>query len=186
MRKKRQLLKDYAGCRFGTRVVTGFAGRVRGGNALWHVRCDCGNEYTCLHQSLTMYNNCSKCSPKLKALRPHRRKRPFEALYNGWKGRLDKLRNHLVFITYEDFLMFTPIRECHYCGAEIQWTEYRQKGLRQSSATNLDRKDNDLPYTTDNIVVCCARCNRAKNTHFTYEEWKRVGAVIREWRKECA
>ena len=40
MRKKRQLLKDYAGCRFGTRVVTGFAGRVKGGNALWNARCN--------------------------------------------------------------------------------------------------------------------------------------------------
>ena len=39
-----------------------------------------------------------------------------------------------------------------------------------------------MPYYMDNVVVCCGRCNYAKNDHFSYGEWKQIGALIRSWR----
>jgi hypothetical protein len=175
---------DLSGQRFDKRVVLSLHSHV-GSRPLWNVKCDCGREFTCLSQDLKRGGPCRNCSPGLKAIRPYRRKRPYEALYNGWKNRLDKLDNHRVFISYEEFLTFTTVHECHYCGARILWAKFRQRGKDYSSATNLDRKDSALPYTMDNVVVCCKRCNIGKNTHFTYKEWKQLGDVIRTWREDA-
>jgi hypothetical protein len=58
--------------------------------------------------------------------------------------------------------------------------EYRRAG--GGTASNLDRKDSAKPYEMGNIVVCCRRCNYAKNTFFTYDEWKQIGTLIRSWK----
>lgn len=52
-----------------------------------------------------------------------------------------------------------------------------------SSASNLDRKDNSRGYDIDNVVVCCGRCNYAKGSHFTHDEWKKIGIVIKGFKK---
>lgn len=45
-------------------------------------------------------------------------------------------------------------QNCFYC-----------EGPLSSTGTRLDRIDNTLPYTTDNVVPCCRMCNVAKNNH---------------------
>jgi hypothetical protein len=160
--------------RFDKRIVLGVVPRIKGQRKEWRVRCDCGHEFTCLTQDLHRGGPCILCGHK--GPRPYRRKRPYEALYNAFVGRA----RHEVCITYEQFLLFTTIVACHYCGETIRWAKFRTKG-KGSDASNLDRKDNDKPYIFDNIVVCCLRCNKAKNTHFTYEEWLQLGKVIRSW-----
>ena len=49
---------------------------------------------------------------------------------------------------------------CHYCGE----TDWRKMGC--------DRIDNSLPHTPDNVVPCCAECNRKRGTK-DYEEFKK-------------
>lgn len=83
-------------------------------------------------------------------------------------------------LSYEEFLTFTRIPECHYCGAVIPW---HPKMAGKNNAYYLDRKDNDKGYTTDNCVVCCSRCNWAKANRFTYEEWVYIGKAIRGFRE---
>jgi hypothetical protein len=166
---------DYTGQRFARRRVLGFHGRDKHRHAVWDVECDCGRVLTSLTQNLRRTRGCPFCSHKEP--RPYRRKRPYENIYNTLVQRA----RHSVNITYEQFVHFTQTGECHYCGVPLVWSEYRNKS--NTSATNLDRKNNDLPYEFDNIVVCCLRCNYAKNTHFTYEEWKKLGDVIRSWKK---
>ena len=116
-----------------------------------------------------------------KGVRLNRRKRPFEATYNAFAKRA----RYPITITYEQFFELTKIKECHYCGRPIYWQEYRNsldtnKKLG-GNGSNLDRIDNDKPYTTDNVVVCCGRCNYAKGSHFTYDEWKQLGTIIKSW-----
>lgn len=36
---------DLTGKRFGRLLVLGFDGRTNSGNAIWRVRCDCGQEF---------------------------------------------------------------------------------------------------------------------------------------------
>ena len=48
---------------------------------------------------------------------------------------------------------------CHYCG-----------GALPKYGTSLDRKNNSIGYTKENIVPCCATCNDTKGAHLSYDE----------------
>ena len=64
-------------------------------------------------------------------------------------------------MTFSEFLEFTKIDKCHYCGNQITWTSHRHN-REIYHGYNLDRKDNDDGYTKDNCVVCCEVCNYMK------------------------
>jgi hypothetical protein len=104
-------------------------------------------------------------------------KRPFEGLYNTLLKRA-KDRGILASLTYEEFLRFTEVTNCHYCGSEIPWITHGRKA--QNGGYHIDRKDSDLGYTKENSVVACGICNRIKNNHLSYEEMLRLSPVLRE------
>ena len=54
-------------------------------------------------------------------------------------------------ITLEQFMQFWQSK-CYYCNDTIE-------------RAGLDRIDNERGYTLDNIISCCAICNRMKYTH---------------------
>lgn len=58
-------------------------------------------------------------------------------------------------------VMNTP---CVYCG--------------DTHRVGLDRINNELGHTRDNIVPCCYDCNCARNNNFSFEEMKEIGKVI--------
>ncbi len=108
-------------------------------------------------------------------------KRPFESIYNGivnsWRGTP-------VELTYEEFINFTKIDQCHYCLSNIQWQAYGTVGGNYTSrAYYLDRKDNTKSYSVENCVVCCTRCNKARSNSFTYEEWYGMTKYLRDKKK---
>jgi hypothetical protein len=85
-------------------------------------------------------------------------------------------RDQKVELTYENFLSFTSIKECHYCGTSILWSiRADQKTLRH----NLDRKDNSIGYTLDKCVVCCYDCNVTKGDRFTYKEFMLLAPILK-------
>lgn len=95
----------------------------------------------------------------------------------SWK-RKKELRNQL----YE-----RDGNTCHYCGIDendfvpIWGTFY---GSKRGRTLEVDRKDNGQGYEIENCVLACAVCNNAKSAKFTYEEFKRVGNVIKQiWAK---
>jgi 5-methylcytosine-specific restriction endonuclease McrA len=76
-------------------------------------------------------------------------------------------------------------RNCHYCGIEEDdfckiWGEYFYGGIKRGRILEIDRKDDRRGYDRENCVLACALCNMAKSDKFEYEEFKRVGNVIRE------
>lgn len=87
-----------------------------------------------------------------------------------------KKTKHKLLLSLEDYTEIAQITECHYCGAFVDW-------FNKSSAYYLDRKDNNVGYTKENCVVCCTRCNMAKGNRFTYDEWLKIGEVIKSWVK---
>jgi len=97
--------------------------------------------------------------------------RPFEYLYNKLL-----FTKHEVELTYKQFLEFTEIETCHYCGSRLKWVPFNS---HNSQAVNLDRKNSKLAYSESNCVVCCKRCNYGKNRLFTYEEWYAMTACFR-------
>ena len=108
-------------------------------------------------------------------------KRPFESVYQ----RLHTDRRRIqVDLTYEQFLEFTKTKACVYCGDFIAWVPFATvKGKFLSFAYYLDRKDHADSYSEKNCVVCCTACNRMRSNKFTYEEFLKIGAVLREIRE---
>lgn len=180
----------YTPPKIGKRTLLKFLGFASVGKSYqegrWLVRCECGREFECgdaNHKTVWfgLCQSCGQAKPK-----PSRRKRPYEALYNALVGRAKRRGRsatavrHEVLLTYDEFLSLTQEKTCHYCGTPVMWQEYSLHG----GASNLDRKDSRLPYTLDNVVVCCKRCNIGKNRFFSYDEWKQIGALIRNWYSE--
>jgi len=76
-------------------------------------------------------------------------------------------------------------KTCHYCG--IPETDFRRiwagpfyGGFKRGQRLEIDRKRNAIGYEIDNCVLACAICNMAKSDKFSYEEFQKVGLVIRE------
>jgi hypothetical protein len=97
----------------------------------------------------------------------NKRLRPYEALYRQF-DRTQTVSGKVQSLTYEDFVEFTGIHNCEYCGKDIFWAKYSPRAV----GYNLDRKNNDKGYEQGNIAVCCGWCNGLKSSHLTYEEFK--------------
>ena len=150
--------------------------RRSGNRVYFDILCGCGRRYESLLQSVRRSTGCQMCSHRDP--RPYRRLRPYEAQYNNFKKRA----RHACDLTYEQYAEIARSNQsCHYCNAGIVWKEWRGQNQRGGSGSNLDRKDYTKGYTYSNVVPCCGRCNYAKGTHFSYEEWVEIGNLIKSW-----
>ena len=74
-------------------------------------------------------------------------------------------------------------RQCHYCGIPerdifaLGVVNVRTKKTMES--IGVDRRDNDRPYTLDNIVLCCPPCNALKGSILTGPEMDLLGPHVR-------
>lgn len=77
--------------------------------------------------------------------------------------RLDAHRKNRDFqLTMEQFMQFWDAT-CHYCGDQIM-------------GVGIDRVDSTKGYTLDNVVPCCAHCNRIK---LDYSKEEFIGRCIK-------
>lgn len=112
---------------------------------------------------------CISCSQRL---------RPFESIYNQLQGGRRKIQ---VLLSYEEFIEFTTITSCTYCGDTINWEPYGTvRGVFKSRSYYLDRKDSTGPYSQENCVVCCTRCNKMKSAIYSFEEFLIIGKALKE------
>lgn len=125
--------------------------------------CGCGKEIKSKPYYFSKHSGkCRSCCVK---------KKPFEHLYNKLKNTA-KHENHRLDLSFEGFLKFTEIKNCHYCNDHIPWAPYAyQDSIYRQGAYFLDRKSNNLGYNVYNCVVACTKCNFGKGGRFTYEEW---------------
>ena len=78
--------------------------------------------------------------------------------------------------------------KCHYCEIEEEdipkiWNPiYAKKGGKSKRMElEVEHKDgNKENWRKENLVLACAICNISKSNQFTYDEFKKVGNVIRE------
>lgn len=168
-------LKDQV---FG-RLTVGYRAPNLNGATMWCCRCSCGVFKIVASASLRTGHTKSCGCLKKDTAHIHKRLRPFEAQYNALLG-IAKSSNHECSLSYEDYLHFTKIADCHYCGIAIPWSPYIA-GKR--SAYFLDRMDNSVGYERPNCVVCCSRCNWGKGWYFSYAEWVEIGATIARLRE---
>jgi len=86
-----------------------------------------------------------------------------------YRGRAPK-RGLVWELTDEQFIVLVS-DSCHYCGASPDSVirPWRKSGV-PFLYNGIDRKDNDVGYTTVNVVTCCKTCNFAKR-NLTYREF---------------
>jgi len=139
------------GRRFGRLTVVRWIpnGTVaRGGR--WLCRCDCGNEVTHLPNELgngrAKSCGCGRRGP--------RNGPAFRTALNRYQANAQD-RGLPWNLTDDDFLRLAAL-DCHYCGAAPA------NATGTFIHNGLDRVDNKLGYTPNNVVPACKVCNHAK------------------------
>jgi hypothetical protein len=117
---------------------------------------------------------CQKLKEKMKTLRQLNGGKAwsYRACHRYYFAKSRAKRSGREFsLTMDDYLNLTNA-PCIYCDGEL--------GL---SGVGLDRTDNTVGYTKDNVRPCCGTCNRIKSDTFSFEEMKKIGNVLSEIRR---
>lgn len=105
---------------------------------------------------------------RAETLRRFNEKRPYYKAFHGIKSR----KNPCSFTLdqFADWWFNTP-DFCIYCRRHLEI-------LSESAwdSLSIDRKDNARHYDLDNIAKACLRCNAAKSSFFTFEQFKEIAA----------
>lgn len=136
---------------------------------------DCGKEIS------RLYKRCRVCQAHFAG--ESNKLRSYEWLFHKLQGQAKK-RSLSIDLTFEQFLLFTAVKECHYCSAALTWSEYSssRRGQTNYQGYNLDRKNNQIGYTLDNVVACCNPCNSMKSDSIPYEVFCKIGQILRDSR----
>lgn len=171
------------GQRFGRLVVVRQTERPQGRKTegKWYeCQCDCGTTYLASYSALKHHftQSCGclrreKASARLQSMRQSGVIRPLLPLEEvAMRHRVyvyakaARNRGHAFELTKEQCRALL-LGDCFYCGAPPR-TSLRvvgkHRGVVPQKVNGIDRKDNDLGYTVDNSVSCCAVCNHMKHT----------------------
>jgi len=141
---------------------------------MWLCRCDCGNETLVPGGSLRAGSikscGCQHPLPEGKAA--------FNALMSNLRGRARKLGLDFSLTDYQVRQLIHSC--CFYCGVQ----PYQVKKIRGNGNliyNGLDRINNHLGYTPDNVVPCCGRCNRMKRALSQKDFRKHVRQIHDHW-----
>jgi hypothetical protein len=63
---------------------------------------------------------------------------------------------------------------------------YCSKNLFEEKGCSLDRLNNDLGYTVENVVPCCGNCNTVRSDVLTHEEMKIAMTAVLNYRRSHA
>ena len=81
-------------------------------------------------------------------------------------------RGYIIELTVDELLNFIADKKiCNYCGRELDWG-IGNKGKICSNSPSLDRVNNEMIISLNNIKILCHQCNRTKGgrTHREYIE----------------
>lgn len=89
-------------------------------------------------------------------------------------------------LSKEEYDRLKETKICEYCEITIdkinELASKRQlfKKNERGWKMEIDRKDPNQEYTTENCVAACYWCNNAKTDEFTHEEFKPIGEAIKQ------
>ncbi len=136
--------------------------------------CECGNFcYKVKSKVLTLHTRSCGCLvvEKNKKLGENRKLENNQAAINKlWQSYNSSARNRgLVFdLNFDLFLQLTQ-QPCHYCLSPPSRLSKAPFCDNPYPYNGIDRLNNSIGYTTDNVVSCCTMCNKIKST-FTIDE----------------
>lgn len=140
--------------------------------SVYHFKClNCENIVKAqIHQLKTHSGKCRRCT-QLGV--------PYLHIYNELRNHHNKSVNF--DLSFDDFLELIKVNSCHYCGDDIIFNKHSKfMNVGLSRAYQLDRKNNDIGYIKDNLVVTCWNCNKLKSDKFTYEEFLKLSPILKE------
>jgi len=166
------LFKDLTGKQFGQLSCVEFCiKRTKSGRQerAWKCLCSCGKYCYPRITQLTKQNqqSCMSCSrsktAKEKILNENLSVK--NRIYRNYK-RAAKARSLCFDLSFEEFFSIIT-QSCYYCGqppSEYQSDKFNKISEEIFIRNGIDRKINNIGYTIENSVPCCATCNRAKMT----------------------
>lgn len=92
-----------------------------------------------------------------------------------------KHRNIKFNITKIDFIAWYNKKEkkCYYCKRTLLEIKEDKRELNKfKNRLTIDRKNNKIGYTLDNMVLACHRCNAIKGYYFTEQEMLILSKII--------
>tara|TARA_Y100000022_G_scaffold196301_1_gene203159 strand:+ start:607 stop:1110 length:504 start_codon:yes stop_codon:yes gene_type:complete len=90
-------------------------------------------------------------------------KKEVERKLNGYKNQDKKKKKTDKLITYDECLEKLVISKlkCYYCKKDCL---IAYENVRENSQWTLDRINNDIGHSKDNVVICCLKCNLKRGT----------------------
>ncbi len=98
--------------------------------------------------------------------------------------------NFFKILPYETIEELLQGKKCEYCNITLNDIDklidnkkiYKKKDTR-GFTLEIDRKEANKEYTSNNIVLCCYWCNNAKTDEFSYSEFKELmgPAIQKVW-----
>lgn len=127
------------------------------------MNCKCGKR---LNKG-NLSGKCSKCSKPDRAMAAAMTVTPrFRCGQKNAKAR------NLSWDLDRDSYSQIITKDCSYCNRTLRW----------ETGCSLDRIDNTKGYTKDNVLPCCAFCNRLRSNVLTVEETKVVVEALMSYR----
>ena len=133
---------------------------------------------------VSKYNNANLNNQKLYAKMDSLKKSNL-AETDLWKADYFKL----VFtskLKEQDFKSFEKDENCGYCKTSILTIREMMKSNKifkkneRGYNLELDRKDPNMEYSTQNCIMACYWCNNAKTDEFNADEFEPIGKAIGE------
>jgi len=112
---------------------------------------------------------------KSRTVRDKRYNATISGRYRGLVGAA-KSRSLRLMISRAEYETLIKGGSCFYCEDPID--------LSSGSGYLLDRINNSKSYYLNNVVVCCAACNRIKSDALNFEESIFVIRALKEFRKK--
>jgi hypothetical protein len=131
---------------------------------MWLCDCDCGGRHRAETHSLTSGRTTNCGCVKLEKWKK-RISLPFglaskRAVFARYKKNAER-KGQEFDLVFEEFIDLCS-QSCSYCGDPP--SNEQKSGYKNGDFiyVGLDRVDNSLGYTKDNVVPCCTLCNKGK------------------------
>ncbi|QIG69907.1 HNH endonuclease protein [Rhizobium phage RHph_I3_11] len=134
-------------------------------------KCSCGNEKI-LQQALVRSGNTKSCGCLSKKVKADKRLpdnySEVTAIILGYKRHANSRKYS--WCLSRDFVEDLIKKDCHYCKSPPSNLKKTKNSIGGLKYNGIDRVNNSLGYTTENVVPCCNICNRAKMS-LSYDEF---------------
>lgn len=183
-KRNKKRTPDLTSKKFNRLVVVKPNGIDNNGSFRWECLCECGNtSFVTTHNLLSNKIRSCGCLTKEVAKKLFKENIHNKKLHIHYKpieiSGLNKVfssyrvgaKNRGVFFKLNKDQISSLIKQnCYYCGIEpsnIHINGYTKEVYKYNG---IDRKDNSVGYTSENVVPCCIICNKAKRD-MAYDEF---------------